>query len=79
MATNYGGYMGKVMLIDLSTGQIQEYPWSDRERRLFLGGKTMAAKILGDCLSPAPKKAAHRQMASPRLKPNSAPPVIEIR
>ena len=52
MATNYGGYMGKVMLIDLSTGQIQEYPWSDRERRLFLGGKTMAAKILGDCLSP---------------------------
>ena len=50
MATNYGGYMGKVMLIDLSTGQIQEYPWSDRERRLFLGGKTMAAKILGDCL-----------------------------
>ena len=52
MATNYGGYMGKVMLIDLSTGQTQEYPWSDRERRLFLGGKTMAAKILGDCLSP---------------------------
>ena len=38
MATNYGGYMGKVMLIDLSTGQTQEYPWSDRERRLFLGG-----------------------------------------
>ena len=37
MATNYGGYMGKVMLIDLSTGQTQEYPWSDRERRLFLG------------------------------------------
>ena len=52
MATNYGGYMGKVMLIDLSTGLTQEYPWSDRERRLFLGGKTMAAKILGDCLWP---------------------------
>ncbi len=53
MATNYGGYMGKVMLIDLTTGQAKEYPWTDRERRLFLGGKTMAAKILGDCLTPS--------------------------
>ena len=50
MATNYGGYMGKVMSVDLSTGQITEYPWSDEERRLYIGGKIMAAKILGDNL-----------------------------
>jgi len=50
MATKYGGYMGKVMMIDLTTGQTSEYPWSDEERRLFIGGKIMAAKILGDNL-----------------------------
>ena len=32
MATNYGGYMGKVMMFDLTTGQTSEYPWSDEER-----------------------------------------------
>ncbi len=48
MATKYGGYMGKVMLIDLSAQSVSEYPWSDTERRLFIGGKTMAAKILSD-------------------------------
>ena len=50
MSTNYGGYMGKVMHIDLTTGRTSEYPWSDEERRLFIGGKTMAAKILSDNL-----------------------------
>ena len=34
MATKYGGYMGKVLMIDLSTGHTSEYPWSDEERRL---------------------------------------------
>ena len=29
MSTNYGGYMGKVMHIDLTTGRTNEYPWSD--------------------------------------------------
>ncbi len=48
MATVYGGYMGKVMQIDLSTQKATEYPWSDKERSLFIGGKTMAAKILND-------------------------------
>lgn len=50
MSTKYGGYMGKVMAVDLTTGQISEYPWSDEERKLYIGGKTMAAKILGDHL-----------------------------
>ena len=48
MATAYSGYMGKVMLIDLSTQSVSEYPWTDKDRELFIGGKTMAAKILCD-------------------------------
>ena len=50
MATQYGGYMGKILKIDLTTKEVSEYPFSDRERELFIGGKTMAAKILGDHL-----------------------------
>lgn len=48
MATAYGGYMGKVIKIDLTTETVTEYPWTDTDRRLFLGGKVMAAKILYD-------------------------------
>lgn len=48
MATELGGYMGKVLKIDLSTGQTSEYPWTDHDREKYLGGKTMAAKILFD-------------------------------
>lgn len=51
MATQYGGYMGKVLKIDLTKQQVSEYPFTDEERRLFIGGKTMAAKILGDHLT----------------------------
>ena len=36
MPSKYAGYMGKVMLIDLSTETASEYPWSDKERELFL-------------------------------------------
>ena len=48
MSTSLGGYMGKVALVDLTTGAVSEYPWTDEERRLFIGGKIMAAKILSD-------------------------------
>lgn len=48
MATEYKGYVGKVVKIDLTTREISEYPFSDRERRLYLGGKIMAAKIISD-------------------------------
>ena len=51
MASKYGGYMGKVLKINLSTREVSEYPFSDEERELFIGGKTMAAKILGDHLT----------------------------
>lgn len=48
MASKFAGYMGKVAMIDLTTQKISDYPWSDKERELFIGGKTMAAKILCD-------------------------------
>ena len=46
--SKYAGYMGKVMQVDLSTRTVAEYPWSDKERRLYLGGKAMASKIMFD-------------------------------
>jgi aldehyde:ferredoxin oxidoreductase len=48
MATKYGGYMGKVLKVDLTTQEVCEYPWTDQERELYLGGKIMAAKIMWD-------------------------------
>lgn len=50
MASKYGGYMGKVLRIDLTSRKVSLYPWSDEERRLYLGGKIMAAKILYDTI-----------------------------
>ena len=48
MSTKYGGYMGKVMLLDLNERKAEEYPWTDEERRLYIGGQRMGAKILCD-------------------------------
>ncbi len=48
MATKYGGYMGRVVEIDLSARTVREYPWTDKDRELFIGGKIMGAKILCD-------------------------------
>lgn len=48
MTTNYGGYMGKVLKINLSKRCVEEYPWTDSDRELYLGGKIMAAKIIYD-------------------------------
>lgn len=48
MATKYGGYTGKVIKIDLTTQKVEEYPINDRDRRLFLGGKVLAARIIND-------------------------------
>ena len=51
MQSKYAGYMGKVMLVDLTTETVTEYPWSDKQRELYLGGKIMAARILCDHLT----------------------------
>ena len=46
--TKYSGYMGKVMMIDLSKSLVTEYPWSDEDRELYIGAKAMASKIMFD-------------------------------
>ncbi len=51
MASGYCGYMGKVMAVNLTKKLVREYPWTDRDRELFIGGKTMADKILLDNLT----------------------------
>ena len=51
MVSKYAGYMGKVMMIDLTSEAVTEYPWSDEQRELYLGGKIMAARILCDHLT----------------------------
>ncbi len=48
MSTKFGAYCGKVLKVDLTTRTIEEYPFTDEERELFLGGKIMAAKIIYD-------------------------------
>ena len=51
MSTKLGGYAGRVLAVDLTTRSVQEYPWTDDQRRLYLGGKVMAARILADTLA----------------------------
>lgn len=50
MSTKLGGYMGRVLRVDLTTREVDDYPWDDDERRATLGGKVMAAKILFELL-----------------------------
>ena len=44
------GYAGKIARINLSSGIVEDYPVSDKDRKMFLGGKTLAAKIIYDSL-----------------------------
>lgn len=48
MSTNYGAYTGKIIKIDLSKKEVSDYPFTDKEYKLFLGGKILAAKIIYD-------------------------------
>ncbi len=48
----YGGYMGKVLVIDLKDKTTSLYPWSEVDREDYLGGKIMAAKIINDNVNP---------------------------
>lgn len=52
MSTKYGGYMGKVIKINLTTRVVNEYLWTDKDREMYIGGKIMAAKILYDNIKP---------------------------
>ncbi|MFW5862061.1 MAG: aldehyde ferredoxin oxidoreductase N-terminal domain-containing protein, partial [Spirochaetota bacterium] len=40
--------MGKVLEIDLTSGTVDEYPVTDTDRELFLGGRFLSTKILWD-------------------------------
>ena len=51
MASNYGSYMGQILLIDLTKETATEYPWTDAQREETLGGKIMATRILLDHLT----------------------------
>ena len=62
MASKYGGYMGRVLKINLTDKSITEYPFSDSERELFIGGKTMANKILYDNLTGNEKPLSEENM-----------------
>jgi aldehyde:ferredoxin oxidoreductase len=50
--SQYDGYAGKILYIDLSTGAVTNIPTSDYSTR-FLGGRGFAAKVYWDEMSPA--------------------------
>ncbi len=52
MNSKYGGYMGRILDIDMTRKSFCDYPITDNDREKFIGGKTLAAKILFDELSP---------------------------
>lgn len=45
------GWMGRVLRVDLGSREVSDYPWTAEDRRTWLGGKTMAARILADVLA----------------------------
>ena len=49
--TGYCGYMGKVLVLDLTTKKTENYIWTDLDREKYIGGKAMASKILYDNLT----------------------------
>lgn len=51
MASNYGGYMGRILLVDLTKETSMEYPWTDAQRKETLGGKILAYRILSEHLT----------------------------
>jgi len=47
-----GGYAGKLLRVNLSTGKTWTQPWSEPEMREYLGGVGLGAKILYDEVGP---------------------------
>jgi len=52
MPSKYQGYMGEMLDINLTSGTVGTYDVSDRDREKFIGGKSIAAKILYENLAP---------------------------
>jgi aldehyde:ferredoxin oxidoreductase len=46
------GYFGKYLKIDLTSGQTEEMPISETDQEKYIGGTTLAAKILYDHVKP---------------------------
>ena len=42
------GYFGKFLKIDLTSGQTEEIPVSDEDQKKYVGGSTLAAKVIYD-------------------------------
>jgi aldehyde:ferredoxin oxidoreductase len=42
----YGGYVGKVLMVNLTSGEIGEMPISEEDARLYIGGSGLGAKLL---------------------------------
>jgi len=55
-----GGYMGKVLKINLTTKSFSQYPWRLEDKRNYLGGKSMAIKMIID-LVPIETKSLHEE------------------
>lgn len=53
--TNYKGYMGKVLFVDVTNKTYREFPWTDEDRERTVGGKIMAADILLNHIRPGMK------------------------
>ena len=49
--TNYKGYTGKMLRLDLSTGEVKDVP-TDRYAERFIGGRGVAAKVHWDEVPP---------------------------
>ncbi len=46
------GYFGKYLKVDLSTGQISEVPISNEDQQKYIGGSTLAARLIYDSVKP---------------------------
>lgn len=48
-----GGYAGRLLRVDLSTGQICEEPLEERKLKSYIGGSSLGARVLYDELDPS--------------------------
>ncbi len=53
--TEYCGYMGRVLFVDLTKRTFSDFPWTDKDRERTLGGKIMAGDILLHHIRPGMK------------------------
>lgn len=54
MSTELCAYTGKILTVNLSTKEVGEFNLSDEDRKLFLGGKIIAARIMAELIKDIP-------------------------